>query len=119
VRGVRVCEGVAGEDTSHGFNQLSSLQNFADVDGIPPLLDLLEARSQLQGRCQVREVFGGSDLAAFMALVLNIVPETLSKNICRQGRVRRPRGYGAIEVDFQEDPAKVKQEGFCSVTGHA
>jgi hypothetical protein len=41
------------------------------------------------------------------------------KSICRQGRVRRPRGYGAIEVDFQEDRAEVKQESFCSVTGHA
>jgi hypothetical protein len=41
------------------------------------------------------------------------------KSICRQGRVSRPRGYGAIEVDFQEDRAEVKQESFCSVTGHA
>ena len=44
--------------------------------------------------------------------------EEFSQNICRQGRVRRPRGYGAIEVDLQEYAPKVKQESFCSVNGY-
>lgn len=81
MRGIRVREGVARNDTANGIDQFSSRHDFADEDGVPPVFDLLDGCVKLQGRCQMAEVLQGRDFAAFVTLVLSIVPESPSQDI--------------------------------------